>query len=133
MADSDTINNLLHFFTSQSKNNKELYTLNIIRSEIESTKMHNDFYRYLSWVLQTASLTKNLVHWHTNFYISTFTEESWSLIESFISYAVEIFNKSHPTQTTTVEKTLQTLEECWHYDYKGYVWEHEIRGIFRGY
>jgi hypothetical protein len=129
MVDLDTpLHSIVHFFISerrQDKNNTMTATIKI-KSEIESTKMRNDFYRYLSWMIQSVPLEKRVVHRYTNFYISTFTEKSWRIIESFVYYAVEIFNISHPLQITTVEKTLQTLEEWWDYDHEEYVWEHEI-------
>ncbi len=67
----------------------------IICSEIENTKMRNDFYRYLSWRIQTAPLKKKIMHRYKNFYVTCFTNESWVMIESFVGYAVEVFNNSH--------------------------------------
>ena len=98
----------------------------IIRDEIWNTKMRNDFYRYLSWRIQTAPLKKKIVHRHKNFYITNFTNESWILIEKFIEYAVEVFNVSHPhASRTTVASTVRVLEEWWDYDYEDYLWDEE--------
>jgi hypothetical protein len=121
---------IIHFFAARNQTGEEMKkhnvaTRNRIKSEIESTKMHNDFYRYLSWILQSVPLKKRVVHSYTNFYILTFTKESWSVIESFVYYEVEVFSSSHPLQITTVAKTLQTLDEWWNYDRVEYVWEHE--------
>jgi hypothetical protein len=96
---------------------------NIIRSGIEATKIRNDFYRYLSWKIQSAGLEKKIVHKHGNFTISTFTKKSWQSIRVFARYALEVFNNSHPDQTTTASKTLETLEDWWNNDYEEYFWE----------
>jgi hypothetical protein len=98
---------------------------NIIRDEIQNTKMRNDFFRYLSWRIQTAPLKKKMMHRYKNFYITTFTNESWILIERFIDYAVEIFNRSHPSTETTVASAIKKLEEWWDYDYEDYLWDEE--------
>jgi hypothetical protein len=112
--------------TGEKKKKYNVTARNKIKSEIESTKMRNDLYRNLSWMIQSVPLKKRVVHRYTNFYISTFTEESWSVIESFVYCAVEAFNTSHPFQITTAEKILQTPNEWWNYDREKYVWEHEI-------
>ena len=122
---------MIHFFaarnqTGEEKKKYEVEARNRIKSKIESTKMRNDFYRYLSWMIQSVPLKKRVDHRYTNFYISTFTKESWNVIESFVYYAVEVFNSSHLLLITTVEKTLQILDEWWNYDRVEYVWEHEI-------
>jgi hypothetical protein len=122
---------MIHYFaarnqTGEKKKKYNVAARNKIKSEIESTKMRNGLYRYLSWMIQSVPLKKRVVHRYTNFYISTFTEESWSVIESFVYYAVEVFNSSHPFQITTAEKILQTPDEWWNYDREEYVWEHEI-------
>ena len=85
--------------------------------------MRNDFYPYLSCKMQSAELKKKIVRKHSNFTISTFTKKSWQSIEIFVRYAVKVFNNSHPDQTTTVSKTLETLEDWWNYDYEEYFWE----------
>jgi hypothetical protein len=122
---------IIHFFAARNQTGEEKKKYNVearnrIKSEIESTKMRNDFYRYLSWMIQSVPLKKRVVHRFTNFYISTFTKESQNIIESFVYYAVEVFNTSHPFQITTVENKLQTLDEWGDYDREEYVWEHEI-------
>jgi hypothetical protein len=122
---------ITHFFAvrNQTRERKKKYNViarNRIKLEIESTKMRNNFYRYLSWMIQSLLLKKRVVHRYGKFYISTFTTESWSIIESFVYYAVEVFNTSHSPQITTGEKTLQPLDEWWNYDRDEYVWEHEI-------
>jgi hypothetical protein len=131
LEDLYTLRRIIQVFAArnQAGEEKKKYDVearNKIKSEIESTKMRIDFYRYLSWMIQSAPLKKRVDHRYTNFYISTFTKESWNVIESFVYYAVEVFNTSHPLQITTVEKTLQVLEEWWDYDREEYVWEHEI-------
>jgi hypothetical protein len=128
LEDLNATPSIIHFLVSEKSQrvNDIITARNKIKSEIEATKMRNDFYRYLSWVIQSAPLKKRVVHRYTNFYVSTFTDESWKIIESFVYPAVEIFNVPHPLQTTTVEKTLQTLEEGWDYDHEEYVWEQEI-------
>jgi hypothetical protein len=99
-------------------------------SDIEPTKMRNDFFRYLSWMIQSAPLKKRVVHRYTKFYISSFTEESWGIIERFVYHAVDVFNTSHPLQITTVEKTPQTLEDWWDYDREEHVREHaNMKGV----
>ena len=87
--------------------------------------MRNDFYRYLSWRIQTAPLKKKIMHRYKNFYITTFSNESWILIGKFIGYAVEVFNHSHPSTKTTVVSTIEVLEEWWDYDYEDYLWDEE--------
>jgi hypothetical protein len=131
LKDLYTPHRIIHFFaernqTGEEKEKYEVEARNRIKSEIESTKMRNDFYRYLSWMIQSVPLKKRVDHRYTNFYISTFTKESWNVIESFVYYAVEVFNSSHPLQITTVEMTMQILDEWWNYDGVEYVWEHEI-------
>jgi hypothetical protein len=79
-----------------NKKNSSILARNTIRDEIQNTKMRNDFFRYLSWRIQTAPLKKMIMHRYKNFYITAFTNESWILIEKFIDYAVEVFNYSHP-------------------------------------
>jgi hypothetical protein len=88
--------------------------------------MRNNFCRYLSWMIQSAPFKKRVVQRYTKFYISTFTEESWGVIERFVYHAVDVFNTSHPLQITTVEKTPQSLEDWWDYDREEHVWEHII-------
>jgi hypothetical protein len=101
-----------------------LISPNIIRSDIEATKMRNDFFcRHLSWKILSAGLEKKIVHKHGNFIISTFTNKSWQSIKIFARYALEVFNNSHPDQTTTVSKTLETSEDWWNNDYEEYFWE----------
>jgi hypothetical protein len=131
LKDLYTPHRIIHFFAARNQigeeNKKyEVEARNRIKSEIESTKMRNDFYRYLSWMVQSVPLKKRVDHGYTNIHISTFTKESWNVIESFVYHAVEVFNSSHPLQVTTVEKTLQILDEWWNYDRVEYVWEHEI-------
>jgi hypothetical protein len=87
--------------------------------------MRNDFFRYLSWRIQTAPLKKKIMHRYKNFYITAFTNESWILIEKFIDYAVEIFNYSHPSTETTVAFTIKMLEEWWDNDYDNYLCDEE--------
>ena len=118
------------FFFEDNKehdNGKELSILarNTVRDEIQNTKMRNDFYRYLSWRIQTAPLKKKIMHRYKNFYITTFTNESWILIEKFIDYAVQVFNHSHPSTKTTVVSTIKVLEEWWDNDYDDYLWDEE--------
>jgi hypothetical protein len=122
---------MIHYFaarnqTGEKKKKYNVAARNKIKSEIESTKMRNDFYRYLSRMVQSVPLKKRVDHGYTNIHISTFTKESWNVIESFVYHAVEVFNSSHPLRVTTVEKTLQILDEWWNYDRVEYVWEHEI-------
>ena len=121
LKDLYTPHRIIHFFaarnqTSEEKKKYELEARNRIKSEIESTKMRNDFYRYLPWMIQSVPLKKRVGHRYTNFYISTYTKGSWNVIESSVYYAVKVFNSSHPHQITTVEKTLQILDEWWNYD-----------------
>lgn len=92
-----------------------------IVSEIKSTRVRNDFYRYHSWKIQTANLKRQVVRKHKNFIFSIFTEESWKTIERFVEAAVEIYNKSHPCQKTTGAHALKTLKEWWQYDYEKYL------------
>jgi hypothetical protein len=89
--------------------------------------MRNNFYRYLSWRIQTAPLKKKIMHRYKNFYIATFTNESWILIEKFVEYAVEIFNHTHTSTKTTVGSTITVLEEWWDYDYEEYLWDEEVK------
>jgi hypothetical protein len=96
---------------------------NIIRSDIEATKMRNDFYRHLSWKIQNAGHEKKIVHKYGNFTISIFTKKSWRSFKVFVRYALEVFNNSHPDQTTTASKTLETLEDWWNNDYEEYFLE----------
>jgi hypothetical protein len=112
----------------QNDNRKELAILarKTIRDEIQNTKMRNDFYRYLSWRIQTAPLKKKIMHRYKNFYITTFTNESWILIEKFVDYAVEVFNSSQSTtQKISTDSTVKVLEEWWDYDYEDYLWDEE--------
>jgi hypothetical protein len=127
LKDLYTPHRIIHFFaarnqTGEEKKKYEVEARNRIKSEIESTKMRNDFYRYLSWMIQFVPLKKRVDHRYT----MIFTKESCNVIESFVYYAVEVFNSSHPLQITTVEKTLQILDEWRNYDRVEYVWEHEI-------
>jgi hypothetical protein len=121
----------IFFFEDDGKfeNRKELSVIarNTIRDEIQNTKMRNDFYRYLSWRIQTAPLKKKIMHRYKNLHITTFTNESWVLIEKFLEYAVEVFNCSHPSSETTVVLTISVLEEWWNYDLKDYLWDEEGR------
>ena len=60
------------FFFEDNKehdNGKELSILarNTVRDEIQNTKMRNDFYRYLSWRIQTAPLNKKIMHRYKKF------------------------------------------------------------------
>jgi hypothetical protein len=120
------------FFFEDNKehnNRRELSIIarNTIQDEIQNTKMRNDFYRYLSWRIQTAPLKKKIMHRYKNFYITTFTNESWILIEKFVDYAVEVFNLTHPSTKTTVGSTIIVLEEWWDYDYEEYLWDEEVK------
>lgn len=111
-------------------NNKKLAisARNTIRDEIQNTKMRNDFYRYLSWRIQTAQLKKKIMHRYKNLYITTFANESWILIEKFIDYAVEVFNNSHSTtQRLSTDSTIKVLEEWWGYDNEDYLWGEEVK------
>jgi hypothetical protein len=131
LKDLYTPHRIIHFFaarnqTGEEKKKYEVEARNRIKSEIESTKMRNDFYRHLSWMIQSVPPKKRVDRRYTNFYISTFTKESWNVVESFVYCAVEVFNSSHQLQITTVEKTLQILDEWRNYDRVEYVREHEI-------
>ena len=79
--------------------------------------MRNDFYRYLSWRIQTANLARKVVLRSEKFDYTTFTEESWKPIEKFVKLAVEIYNESHLNQITTTDHALKILKEWWKYDY----------------
>ena len=79
--------------------------------------MRNDFYRYLSWRIQTANLARKVVHRFEKFDNTTFTEESWKPIEKFVKFAVEIYNESHLNQPTTTDHALKILKKWWKYDY----------------
>ncbi|MGH9975113.1 MAG: hypothetical protein ACRD8Z_04670 [Nitrososphaeraceae archaeon] len=80
----------------------------------------------MSWRVQTAPLKRKIMYRYKNFYITTFTNESWILIEKFVDYAVEVFNSSHSsTKRTTVASTIKVLEEWWDYDYEDYLWDEE--------
>jgi hypothetical protein len=92
--------------------------------------MRCDLYRYPSCAIRFASIRKRVVQSYTNFHISAFTEESRKIIESFVYYAVEIFNESYLRQTASVRKTLLKPEKCWDYDHEEYVWEREIMKNF---
>jgi hypothetical protein len=97
---------------SNDRQESSIPVRNIIRAEIQNTKMRNDFYRYLSLRIQAASLKKKIMHRYRDYYITTFTNESWILIEKFIVYAVEVFNSGHPlAKRTTVDSTIKVLEE----------------------
>jgi hypothetical protein len=111
LKDLYTPHRIIHFFaarnqTGEEKRKYDVEARNRIKSEIESTKMRNDFYRCLSWMVQSVPLKKRLVHRYTNFYISTFTKESWNVIESFVYYAVEVvqfisFTSDHNSRKDT--------------------------------
>jgi hypothetical protein len=88
--------------------------------------MRNDFYRYLSWKIQSGAFDRRIINKHDDLFISTFTEKSWKIIEEFISFAVQAFNKSHPMQTTTKTETIKTLQEWWDTDYEQYLREEVI-------
>jgi hypothetical protein len=125
----------IFFFEDNNDNNKKqdnrkelaIIARNTIREEIQNTRMRNDFYRYLSWRIQTAPLRKKILHRNKNFYITTFTNESWILIEKFVDYAVEVFNRSHLFANTDVVSAITVLEEWWDYDYEDYLLDEEDR------
>ncbi len=98
-----------------------LGTVYDIGLEIKYTPMRNDFYRYLSWRIQTVNLEKEIVHEHKSLDYSVFTEKSWKAIERFVEAAVQIYNKSHPSQKTTAAHALKTLKEWCKYDYEEYL------------
>lgn len=86
--------------------------------------MRNDFYRYLSWRIQCVPSERKLVQRHKNYYISSFTNGSWILIENFVDYTVEVFNNSHSVaQKLSTDSTIKMLEEWWDYDYEDYLWD----------
>jgi hypothetical protein len=98
--------------------------------EIKYTKMRNDFYRYLAWRIQTADIERKInskhKHKHKSFSYPLFTNKSWEDIEKFVKAAVQIYNKSHPRQQTTVSHALKTLKEWWNHDFKEYQSERAI-------
>jgi hypothetical protein len=100
--------------------------LQTITLEINSIRMRNDFYRYLSWKIQSGAFDRTIINKHDDLVISTFTEESLKIIEGFISFAVQAFNKSHPMQTTTTTETIKTLQEWCDTDYEQYLREEVI-------
>ena len=79
--------------------------------EIKYTKMLNDFYHYLAWRIQTVDLERKINSRNKTFNYTLFTNKSWKEIEKFVKAAVQIYNKSHPHQPTTVRHTLKTLVE----------------------
>jgi hypothetical protein len=94
-----------------SKNKQEplISARHIIRSEIQNTKMHNDFYRYLSWRIQTAPSVRKVLHRYKNFYVTSFANGSWILIEDFIDYAIEVFKNSHSIAQSS-DSTIRCLK-----------------------
>ena len=88
--------------------------------EIKYTKMRNDFYRYLAWRIQTVDLERKINSRNKTFNYPLFTNKSWKDIEKFVKAAVQIYNKSHPHQQTTVRRALKTLKEWWNHDYQEY-------------
>jgi hypothetical protein len=108
---------------SKNKLESSISARHVIRSEIQNTKMRNDFYRYLSWRIQTAPLERKIMHRYKNFYVSSFINRSWILIENFIKFAVEVFNNSHSTaQKLRTDSTIEMFEEWWDHDYEEYLW-----------
>lgn len=106
---------------SKNKQESSISARHIIRSEIQNTKMHNNFYRYLSWRIQTAPSVRKVLHRYKNFYVTSFTNGSWILIESFIDYVVEVFKNPHSiAQKLGSDSIIKVLEEWWNYDYKDY-------------
>ncbi len=85
--------------------------------EIKYTKMRNDFYRYLAWRIQTVDIERKINSSRKGFSYPLFTDKSWKDIEKFVKAAVQIYNKSHPHQQTTVPHALRTLKEWWNHDY----------------
>lgn len=109
---------------SKNKLKSSILARHIIRSEIQNTKMRNDFYRYLSWRIQTTPLEGKIMHRYKNFYASAFANKSWIFIENFINFAVDGFNYSHSTaQKSSTDSTIEVLEEWWDYDYENYLWD----------
>ena len=88
--------------------------------EIKYTKMRNDFYRYLAWRIQTVDLERKINSGNKSFKYPLFTNKSWKDIEKFVKAAVQIYNKSHSHQHTTVRHALKTLKEWWNHDYQEY-------------
>jgi hypothetical protein len=109
---------------SKNKHESSISARHIMRSEIQNTKMRNDFYRYLSWRIQTAPLERKIKHKYKTFYVSSFTNRSWILIENFIDYVIEVFNNSHSTaQKLSTDPIIEVLEEWWNYNYEDYLWD----------
>lgn len=96
--------------------------------EIKYTKMRNDFYRYLTWRIQTVDIERKTNSKHKNVSYPLSTGKSWKDIEKFVKAAVRIYNKSHPRQQTTVSHALKTLKEWWNHDYEEYKLERTIGG-----
>jgi hypothetical protein len=95
--------------------------------EIKYTKMRNDFYRYLAWRIQTVDIERETNSKNKSFSYPLFTDKSWADIEKFVKAAVQIYNRSHPRQQTTVSHALKKLKEWWNQDYKEYQSERATR------
>jgi hypothetical protein len=107
---------------SKNKQKSSIPARHIIRSEIQNTKMRNDFYRYLSYGIQTPPLERKIMHRYKNFYVSSFINRSWILIENSIKFAVEVFDNSHSTaQKLRTDSTIEMVEEWWEYEYEEYL------------
>ena len=95
----------------------------IIRAKSQSIKMRNAFYSDLSWRIQTVLPKKKIMYRHKNFCTTTFTNESWILIEKFMKYAMEVCSVSHTyTNGTSVASATRILKQCWEHDYEDYLW-----------
>jgi hypothetical protein len=111
---------------------KRIDITELIDKEIQSTKMRSDFYHYLSWKIQSAGLQQEIVKKYNNFMICKFTTASWKSIEIFVDKAVTIFNKYHPTQSTSPLRTLHTLLQWWELEYEQFLWEEQEEEILLG-
>jgi hypothetical protein len=100
-----------------------------IMLEITYTKMPIDFYRYLAWRIQTVDLERKINKGHKSFSYPLFTDKSWKDIEKFVKAAVQIYNKSHPRQQTTVPHALKALKEWWNHDCEEYQSDQDIGWI----
>ncbi|HEY7080308.1 MAG TPA: hypothetical protein VH500_11440 [Nitrososphaeraceae archaeon] len=116
----------------KNHNTKRIEITELIDKEIQSTDMRSDFYHYLSWKIQSAGLQQEIVKKHSNFMICKFTTGSWKSIEIFVDNAVTIFNKYHPTQSTSLLRTLHTLLQWWELEYEQFLWEEQEEEILLG-
>ncbi len=115
-----------------TKNTAIIPFTELVHKVIESTRMRGDFYHYLSWKIQSAGLSQEIVKKYNNFMSCKFTTASWKSIEIFIEKAVTIFNRYHPNQSISLLRTLHTVLQRWEIEYEQFLWEDQEEEILLG-